>query len=249
MRRVFLPNLSIGQVDLPAPQAHHLRDVLRVAEGQQIELFDGQGGLAVGRIVDIRPAHVTVRIDQISAAPQRRMHLTIAAAVPKGARADWMIEKLCEIGVDIFVPLISQRSVVVPAGTKKLDRWNRLAAQAARQAGRSDVMRIQAPATPAQLLADGDRQRWYLSVDAADSMIDALGSLGPSLILLIGPEGGWTDAEKQAMDSAGARAVRLTSTVLRVETAAVVAAGIVQSALTAAPPPATIPEHGQGSSA
>jgi 16S rRNA (uracil1498-N3)-methyltransferase len=240
---VYLPDLSIGQVDLPGEQAHHLRNVLRAGLGQQIELFDGRGMMAVGQIVQIDAGRVAVRIDQIHAAPARGIHLTVAAALPKGPRADWMIEKLCEIGVDGFVPLITQRGVVVPAGSKKQDRWKRLAAQAARQAGRSDVMAIEAPVELAPLLAAADTERWYLSPDAADPMLQLTASLGRKLMLLIGPEGGWTAAEIRALDAAGARGVRLTQTVLRVETAAVLAAGIVQTALTPSPPPATIDPH------
>lgn len=240
MRRVYLPNLSIGQVELPADQAHHLRDVLRVGLGEQIELFDGRGAVAVGQIVDITGRRLGVRIDQILAAPARPMHLTVAAALPKGARADWMIEKLGEIGVDVLVPLITARSVVVPAGKSKHDRFSRLAAQAARQAGRSDVMAIQAPTDLAQLLAPSDADRCYLSPVAAQSLLDLLAEPPRNLMLLIGPEGGWTEEEIGALDAAGARGARLTQTVLRVETAAVLAAGIVQCRLTPPPPPATI---------
>ena len=74
-------------------------------------------------------------------------------------------------------------------------------------------------------------------------MLESTGSLGRNLMLLIGPEGGWTAGEIGALDAAGARGVRLTQTVLRVETAAILAAGIVQSALTPPPPPATIDPH------
>jgi 16S rRNA (uracil1498-N3)-methyltransferase len=249
MRRIYFPNLSVGQVELPAAQAHHLRDVVRVGRGQQIELFDGQGAAAVGQIVDIDAGRVVVRVDQINTAPGRGIYLIGAAALPKGPRADWMIEKLGEIGVDTFVPLITQRSVVAPAGTKKHDRWNRLSAQAARQAGRSDVMRIEPPTALADLLGGHGGQKWYLSPDAAGSVVEALRSMGPDLTLLIGPEGGWTAAEKRALDAAGAVGVRLTQTVLRVETAAVLVAGIVQSALTTASPPATIDQPGEKNSA
>jgi 16S rRNA (uracil1498-N3)-methyltransferase len=168
--------------------------------------------------------------------------------LPKGQRADWMIEKLCEIGVDVLVPLVTQRSVVVPGNARKQDRWARLAEQAARQAGRSDVMRIESPAEVPALLANpaGETaQTWYLSPDQSQTIVQRAASLPGVLVILIGPEGGWTAQEKLAFEAAGAIGVRLTQTVLRVETAAVVAAGVVLSALTAAQPPATIHQPGQ----
>jgi len=241
--------VAVGQVDLPPSQAHHLRDVLRVEQGQQIELFDRHGTVGIGQVVDIGIDRVTVRIEQISIAPSRGFYLTIAAALPKGPRADWMIEKLCEVGVDLFVPLVTQRSVVVPGSTKKQDRWARLCEQAARQAGRSDVMHIESPVQLPKLLgqptADAAEQTWYLCPDGSHTVVQRAASLPRALTLLIGPEGGWTGQEVLAFEAAGAIGMRLTQTVLRVETAAILAAGIVLSALTAAQPPATIRQPGQ----
>jgi 16S rRNA (uracil1498-N3)-methyltransferase len=222
---------------------------LRAVRGQQIELFDGSGAVAIGQIIQVGTDGVTVRIEQIGVAPTRRIHLTVASALPKGARADWMIEKLCEVGVDVFIPLISRRSIVVPGGTEKHERWMRLAEQAARQAGRSDVMRIEPPIELATLVAETAggmvEQIWYLCPADSSAFLQRAGSLPGVLMLMIGPEGGWTEQEKNALDAAGALGVKLTKTVLRVETAAIIAAGLVQSALTAAHPPATIQQRPQ----
>jgi 16S rRNA (uracil1498-N3)-methyltransferase len=248
MRRVFLPIVAVGEIDLPPSQAHHLRNVLRIGRGERIEVFNGQGTVAMGEIVQVTNERVTIRIEQINIAPNRGFYLTVAAALPKGPRADWMIEKLSEIGVDVLVPLITQRSVVVPGNTRKQDRWARLAEQAARQARRSDVMRIESPAELPALLANPvgrTGQTWYLSPDQSHTMLQRVTALPGALMILVGPEGGWTDGEKLAFEASGAVGVRLTQNVLRVETAAVVAAGIVLSALTAAQPPATIHQPGR----
>jgi 16S rRNA (uracil1498-N3)-methyltransferase len=158
--------------------------------------------------------------------------LTIAAAVPKAARADWMIEKLSELGTDIFIPLIAQRSVVVPQGKGKMDRWRRLAEESARQSGRQGVMTIE-PVTPLEEILkhrkDLDEAHWVLSIDdGATSIISSLAAMPAKLTVLIGPEGGWTPGELTEFAAADIHPMRLTDTILRVETAAVAVAAIVK---------------------
>jgi 16S rRNA (uracil1498-N3)-methyltransferase len=154
--------------------------------------------------------------------------LTIASAVPKGARADWMIEKLSELGVARFVPLMTQRSVVHPEGKNKIERWQRLAAESAKQSRRAGVMSID-PLTPvADVLKKFAGRAAYLST--------AAGALPPSsifhppsssLTLLIGPEGGWSDDELAGFAARDLTALTLGATILRVETAAIAAAAVV----------------------
>src|SRR5690606_23984550 len=139
-QRIHVDLVQPGRIVLPAERGHHVRDVLRLAEGAEVEVFDDGGRVGAGRLVEVSAAGVVVEVDAIS----RRavgVELTIASAVPKGQRADWMVEKLAELGVSRFVPLATARSVVHPEGRGKLDRWRRLATEAARQSG-SGVMRI-----------------------------------------------------------------------------------------------------------
>ena len=160
-----------------------------------------------------------------------------------------MIEKLSELGTDVFIPMVAARSVVVPQGQSKFERWNRLAEESARQCGRNNVMRID-PVTPLQALLDqhlnngpdaGDETTCFLWADPGVPPLMAYPFTATShFTLLIGPEGGWTDQELSAFAAARIEARRLTRTVLRVETAAIAAAAIVESALTFSSPPATI---------
>ena len=165
--------------------------------------------------------------------------------MPKGDRADWMIEKLSELGVEEFVPLAAARSVVLPEGKGKRDRWVRIATEAAKQSRRAGVMRITELTSLAVALrrATGGttatdalpeappRQVWFLSTESEDPtpIGRAVADLptGVTVTAFVGPEGGWTAPEVEQFVSAGATAVRLTSTILRVETAAVTAAAIV----------------------
>jgi 16S rRNA (uracil1498-N3)-methyltransferase len=237
LRRVFLPAVRIGDLPLPAEAAHHLFDVLRLAAGAKVEVFDAGGNLAEGVIVSV-DGHWRVRVGSLMQTAAR-LRWTIASATPKGNRADWMVEKLSEFGTAVFIPLQTARSVVHPEGEGKRGRWERLARESAEQSRRGDVMRVEPLAKVEDVLraiatspAGGGRKvAWYFSTSAAAiPATEAVASLRSShLVCFIGPEGGWTDVEIERFDESGAIAVRLTQTVLRIETAAVAAAAILGS--------------------
>src|SRR5262245_9822749 len=109
LRRVHTPRLSIGKVQLGEVDAHHVRNVLRLTEGSEVEMFDDAGLTAIGRITQCDRKSVVVEVNDV-ALPFASRELIIASAIPKGERADWMIEKLGEVGVARFVPLITARS-------------------------------------------------------------------------------------------------------------------------------------------
>lgn len=226
IRRVHVPQVHVGLVSLDEAQNRHMRDVLRVEAGEPIEVFDDAGRLGLAMVVRADPSGVVLEVSQVFQSGKKGL-LTVASAIPKGERADWMIEKLSEIGVDRFIPLNCARSVVLPRGVNKIDRWARIAVESAKQSRRTGVMRID-PLTPLQALVDSlDSPAIFLSTQQAPSLHQQL-TLRPSeaLTLLIGPEGGWTPEEMAYMSSAGLLPARLTRTILRVETAAIIAAAI-----------------------
>ncbi len=206
-----------------------MRDVLRLEIGSPLELFNDAGQTATGIIKHLNPANVVVEVESVKAAVDgQAIRVIVASAIPKGDRADWMIEKLAELGVARFIPLAAERSVVLPAGRNKIERWERTAIESAKQSRRSGVMSI-APLTPLDEAIESAQSGWYLSTgDGAMPARTAIGrSFAEELAMFIGPEGGWTDGEIARMNAAGLTGVSLTSTVLRVETAAVVAAALV----------------------
>ena len=230
IRRLHVPHLHVGDNELDPGQSRHARDVLRMAEGEAVEVFDDAGAVATGTLVFPEPRQTFVRVAAIeTAAPEYRIDITVASAVPKGERADWMIEKLSELGVTAFMPLSADRSVVKPDGKNKRERWIRIATESAKQSRRVGVMRIDELRTVTDLLkSSSDHQNaFYLSTRAgvpriveAFARVDRRGGI----LLLIGPEGGWTDVEVRRFDEVGWRGVGLTTTILRVETAAIAAA-------------------------
>jgi len=236
-RRIHTSTLHApGDLTLSEREAHHARDVLRLGSGDEVELFDDAGATARGTILTSGATGVVVRVDQPTAAAASddvAVRLTIAAAVPKGDRAEWMIEKLSELGVARFIPLATARSVVLPAGKNKHERWTRIATEAAKQSRRRGVMRIDELTDLEEALsaARGAGACWHLSTTVgATSAIELVSRDAPhDLTAFIGPEGGWTDEEIARFEASGATGVKLTPTILRVETAAVAIASIVGS--------------------
>ena len=227
-RRLHVPPLTgAGEIDLPPAEAHHARTVLRLKGGDPVELFDDAGRTAAGTILSADPSGVRVKIEEPIIARPAGRRVAVASAVPKGERADWLVEKLSELGVERWTPLVTGRSVVEPK-RGKIERWGRIAVEAAKQSRRAGVMAIGEVTPVAEVLrGEFDGRRIWFSTDAtAEPVGRLLGDPTLPLLLLIGPEGGWTDVESAAFAAAGDSPAKLTSTVLRVETAAVLAAGV-----------------------
>ena len=236
-RRIHTSQVRAGDLTLSDREAHHARDVLRLTTGETVEVFDDAGAVARGTIISCDARGVVVRVEEPASddGASTAIHLTIAAAVPKGDRADWMIEKLSELGVQRFIPLATARSVVLPEGKNKRERWTRIATETAKQSRRRGVMRIEELTKLDAALRDAGDARWVLSTTGeAKSVIDLVARHAPpSVTAFIGPEGGWTDDELTQFTAGGAIVVQLTPTILRVETAAISLAAIVGSVLSA----------------
>ena len=222
-RRFHVDQVHPGENHLGREASHHAVNVLRLGTGDAVELFDDTGNTGQGEITSTNDSAVTVKIDTIKAHASS-VGIHIASAVPKGSRADWIIEKLSELGVTRFTPLATERAVVLPEGTGKRDRWQRIAEEAARQSARPGVMQID-PLTPLDRVLEGQPGFFGSTATPAHPLSSVLGHAG-EVTILIGPEGGWTDGEIARMTAKGWRAVTFGPTVLRVETAAIAAAVI-----------------------
>lgn len=224
-RRVFCPSLCPGPLRLDPAEAHHLRDVLRVTVGDTVELFDAAGRTSQAKIESSDADGVTVRVETIREPSATAAEVIIASAVPKADRADWLVEKLSELGVSRWLPLRTARSVVHPAGEAKFERWRRIAVEAAKQSRRVGVMEI-ATLVDVESLPFDNVDPIVLSTREGCRPLATIETTASRRLLLIGPEGGWTDDEVTSLVARGAREASLTATVLRIETAAVVAAAV-----------------------
>lgn len=225
-RRFHVEDLSAATIRLAGDEARHAHKVLRLGPGDHVTLFDGRGQEADGRIVAAARDALDVEILARRQAGAATAELVIACAVPKGDRADWLVEKCAELGVIRLIPLLAARGLVRP-GEAKIDRWRRKAVEASKQSRQMRAMSIDAPATLSEALtACPAAAVYYCDADPAHPALPAgiHASATKSALILIGPEGGFTDAEITAIRSAGGRPARLAESILRVETAAVAAA-------------------------
>ena len=222
LRRLRVPAgcLLPGRVPLPTSEQHYIRRVLRLRPGAEVDLFDGVGATGTGRLAVGEDGALHVEVEAVS-----RGHddapLTVAVAVPKGERADWLVEKLTELGVHTIAWLACARSVVVlKSPDAKMARWERLAEAAARQAGRATLPQLQAP-VPFDAFVGAPRLGTRLVAQPGGMAARPPEGAG---VVLIGPEGGFTPEELQLAATEGYTAIALSRHVLRVETAAVAAA-------------------------
>lgn len=225
-RFLFPQSLQLATVELDGPEAHHLVHVLRAKVGDRVGLFNGQGEEAIAEIVEVRKRSAQLRISDCWATPPETSELVLATALPKGDRADWLIEKATELGVTRIIPLRTTRSIVEPREAK-LHRLEQIAVAACKQCGRSRLPRIDRLTTLSDVLREfsaASTGRLLLADPRAEqSLGEFFGSdvdLPPTTIALIGPEGGFTDEEHAAAVADGAIAVGLGSHILRIETAA-----------------------------
>jgi 16S rRNA (uracil1498-N3)-methyltransferase len=233
-RRFHIPPgcIDIGSAVLPPDQAHHVRDVLRLRCGDELELFDGAGNAWTGTV---ESAGREVRITGMKPLPAEApgSPLALAVALFKPARFEWMLEKATELGVDEFIPLETRYTEVLLAGggvESRLARWARIVRQACEQCGRNRIPRIRGPVLFEELLTLKDYSG-YTRLICRQRSEGALKSerfgAGPTA-LCIGPEGGWAEDEIEAARSSGCLFVSLGSHTLRAETAALAAVTLVR---------------------
>ncbi len=232
-RRFYCPELSVGQVRLTDEEAHHAHHVIRLRAGDAVRLFDGRGNQADARVHAVDRHGVEVTVDRVE--PPRRderpLPVTLAVAMPKGARQDTLIEKCTELGVEALWPVLTARTVVRPRPGRH-EHWRRVGIAAAKQAGRAYLPAILSPMPFEELASSLHRFDLALFGNAgpeAEPLLSHLESRPPGrrYLMAIGPEGGFTSEEQAALVDAGAVPVRLGRWTLRTETAAVTALAVL----------------------
>lgn len=230
MPRFFLPGLPAqGSVQLDGPEAHHLAHVLRLTAGQEVELFNGQGRSAAALISQVQKKAVQLELQSVRECIRSGPQLTLAVAVPKGDRFDWLVEKSVELGVARLVPLITSRSIVDPRDSK-LDRLRQTVVAACKQSRQDFLMELAAPISWREYVAQISAGEKHWIAHPGGTPIGGLLSKLESkpITIAIGPEGGFSDEEVAAVVAAGASHVALGELILRVETAALVAATLIR---------------------
>jgi 16S rRNA (uracil1498-N3)-methyltransferase len=220
--------LSPGEFVLDGAEAHHLAAVRRFEAGDRITLFNGDGFDHPAEVLSAGKKQVAVVVgDRVEANREHPFPIRIASALPKGDRADFMLEKLVELGVAAFVPLVCERSAVVPREFKR-EKYRRAVVEASKQCGRNVLMEVRPPVRLAEFLKEplgGAKRILHPGVESSSPP----GTVTPppaevAVNWLIGPEGGFTESEVLAALDGGWSPARLGPRILRIETAAIAAA-------------------------
>jgi 16S rRNA (uracil1498-N3)-methyltransferase len=220
--RLFVRHpLSAGaSVELDSAQANYLGNVLRLGVDAELLVFDGLSGEWRARIADSGKKRMTLSVDAKSREPESIPDVWLAFAPVKRAQTDWLVEKATELGAARLMPVKTQRTM---AERVRLDRLESIAIEAAEQCGRTRVPQIVEPMPLRRLIGDLDPARhFYFADEQGGDSIASTFREGPALIL-VGPEGGFTDEERRLVRDSGAAAISLGPRILRAETAALAA--------------------------
>ena len=234
--RFFVPPADIrdGLVRFSPEQAYQIARVLRLRPGDPLQVFDGTGCELRAELVAATPTESSGRVTRITRRPPARVRLSLAQVVPRGAHMDLIVAKATELGVSRLVLLEGAHSV--RRGAERLERWRRIAIEAAEQSGRTEVPELASLGKLDGFLArHPTAEPLILCHDAVEAtplpaLCAGLGEV-TALSLLVGSEGGFAPDELARCREAGARLAWLGPRLLRAETAALAALAVVQASL------------------
>ena len=231
-RRFFVDEVRNGQAKVAGDEAHHLTKVLRVEAGERYEISDNRS-VYLAEVETARKQEVVFRTLEKLPPEPALVRITLCAALIKFDHFEWMIEKATELGVAEIVPVVAIRTEygLDKAAPKRRERWRRIALEASQQSRRAHLPEIRATCTLTEALALEADYRYVLDEQPGGR---ALASAFPvergsahSVALLVGPEGGWTDAEREQFTWTP---VTMGPLILRAETAAIAALAVTANA-------------------
>jgi len=224
-------NLRPPRALLDAEEHHHLSRVLRMGPGERVWLVDEQGNSYRAEVEEVERRETRLVILEKKEASAGRLRLVLAQALIKSKSMDMVVQKATELGVDVIIPVEAARSVVrlEEGKTGKLGRWRKVAREAAKQSRRSDIPVIQLPQPYSVFLKERDEARRFILCEDGGMVLRDILAAGPdqpghpkatAVVVLVGPEGGWTKNEQEQAIETGFETVSLGSRILRAETAA-----------------------------
>lgn len=223
---------------LEGSEHHHLGRVLRGKPGKLVWLIDEEGSSFQARVVEVGPARTRLEILGQEPPEDAGVMITLGQALLKSKKMDLVVQKATELGVDLLIPLITNRSIikVEDGGEHKVERWRKIAREAAKQSRRSSQPEVLAPQPFRDFLARRtETRKLILTEDRGQAMREILpsgpgdgGGRGtPGVVVVVGPEGGWTKEEEAESLARGFEAVSLGKQPLRSETAALAALAMI----------------------
>jgi 16S rRNA (uracil1498-N3)-methyltransferase len=233
-RRFFAPpsafNFSKRIVTLTADEARHLREVLRLKQGDEVQVFDGAGREFRAVVAQARRefAELEMRDEIEPLKPESPLQMTLAVALLKGEKFDLVVQKGTELGVNRFIPLVTRYADIrlrdEADAVKRVTRWQRIALEAAKQCGRAVVPEISLPVAFTLVINEGS---CFMFSERDGAPLNTNLSI-KAITAIVGSEGGWSDEELDEARAAEVPIVTLGGRVLRAETAAIVATVLLQ---------------------
>jgi 16S rRNA (uracil1498-N3)-methyltransferase len=229
-RRFFVDQIRGGQAELRGDEARHLTRVLRVEPGQKFEISDNTSAY-LAEVLEARGERVVFRIEAPLESTPPQVRITLCAALIKFDRFEWIVEKATELGVERILPFEATRTDkgLFEASRKRAERWERIARESSQQSRRTTLPEILPAVRLDAALRTEAELRLFLEEETAPPLLREARKAGTAALLL-GPEGGWTQREREAAEAAGWKPVSLGPQVLRAETAAVAAAALLLGA-------------------
>lgn len=243
LKRFYCADATAGaKITLDRQESNHIKNVLRLKTGTTVEVFNSRNESFIAEVSGVSPngnielAVLSLTMASHPASSIPTPNITLACAIAKGSRMDWLVEKAAEIGLNRLIPIITERTVVRPDSysKSKISRWHKLALSAAKQTGQNNILAIDNPVPFSQLesIISGFSLSLIAVPNAEKYLPEALekGNLtGKDKILyLIGPEGDFTPKEIADALKWGAQPVRIpVNSILRVETAAITMLGML----------------------
>ncbi|WP_342621341.1 RsmE family RNA methyltransferase [Erysipelothrix sp. P66] len=228
MQQFFIE--SIEDLQLSADQLHQCRKVLRMQEGDSIRLVDHMGNGVIATFLDDTLTQLKVQESIVWA--KKKYKLRIVASLIRSERLEWMIQKACECGVDEIVLYQSQHGVVRDFGKRserKMERLNLIAKEASEQSYRQYEVPVLGIATLNELPQYQSDLNLYADIGNQPHLIHVVDEATPSITVLVGPEGGFSNDERVKFEAMGYRQVSLGDNVLRAETASIYICNIVSA--------------------
>lgn len=229
MSRFYVPKESVKgkRINISGKEAHHIRDVMRLKESDEVVTFDGTGKEYVGIIREARPRSLLIEVTGIrTSLKNENTKTTLMQAIPKKEKMDYIVEKATELGVASIIPVITARTIIKWDNDKKdasVERWRKIVLEASKQCGRTNIPEVSRVRSFGDLM--NTKSDYGLSLIAALSD-DAVpikevlaGSGGGAIAVLIGPEGDFTPGEVEKARACGFKAVNLGMRVLKSDTA------------------------------
>lgn len=232
MRRFYAPieQFQIETVSLSHEETRHLRDVLRLKETEKVQVFDGAGREVLCEIEKVGKKETVLRIlsEIAPSAPESSLNLTLAIGLLKGEKFDLVVQKSVELGVSKLVPLSTKRAdMKLKDVEKRLERWCKIALEAAKQSGRAKLMQIENP-SEFEAFVEKTKGTAILFSERGGGNFSEINADAAEITAVTGAEGGWEESEIELARRNNLQIITLGGRILRAETAAISIGAILQ---------------------